>query len=146
MFHFRGPSPGGELNGNKSPTPAELTILIAGGVMLLASFLDFVGNTSAWGKYVFPVATLLPIYGVIMALEVALTSIAGVKLPGRVAGFTWEQIHLVLGLMAGLMAVAWLVTDTGKKPIGQWLEIAGGIALAVGAIRMQRERHTGAIG
>jgi hypothetical protein len=95
---------------------------------------------------VFPVATLLPIYGVIMALEVALTSIAGVKLPGRVAGFTWEQIHLVLGLMAGLMAVAWLVTDTGKKPIGQWLEIAGGIALAVGAIRMQRERHTGAIG
>ena len=44
------------------------------------------------------------------------------------------------------MALAWLVTDTGKKPIGQWLVIAGGFALAIGAVRMQRERHTGAIG
>ncbi len=48
--------------------------------------------------------------------------------------------------MAGLMAVSWLVTNSGKKPIGQWLEIAGGVALAIGAIRMQRERHTGALG
>ena len=132
--------------GNKSPTPAELTILIAGGVMLIASFLHFEGDTSVWGKYVFPVAALLPIYGLIMAVEIAITDLAGVKLPGRVAGFTWEQIHLVLGLMAGLMALAWFVTDTGKKPVGQWIEIAGGIALAVGALNLQRERHTGAIG
>jgi len=133
------------VDGHK-PTPAELTILIAGGVMLLASFLDFYTGTSAWGRYAFPVATLLPIYGVIMAAEIAITDLAGMKLPGRVAGFTWEQIHLVLGLMAGLMAVAWFVTDTGKKPAGQWIEIAGGIALAVGALNLQRERRTGAIG
>ena len=133
------------MDGHK-PTPAELTILIAGGVMLLASFLHFDGSASAWGSGVFPVATLLPIYGVIMAAEITVTDLAGVKLPGRVAGFTWEQIHLVLGLMAGLMAVAWVITDTNKKPIGQWIEIAGGIALAVGALRMQRERRTGALG
>ena len=133
------------MTGHK-PTPAELTILIAGGVMLPASFFDFYTGASAWAKYVFPVATLLPIYGLIMAAEIAITDLGGVKLPGRVAGFTWEQIHLVLGLMAGLMAVAWFVTDTGKKPVGQWIEIAGGIALAVGALILQRERHTGAIG
>lgn len=133
------------MTGHK-PTPAELTILIAGGVMVLASFFDFYTGASAWAKYVFPVATLLPIYGLIMAVEIAVTDLGGVKLPGRVAGFTWEQIHLVLGLMAGLMAVAWFVTDTGKKPVGQWIEIAGGIALAVGALNLQRERHTGAIG
>jgi len=51
----------------------------------------------------------------------------------------------VLGLMAGLMAVAWLVTDTGDKQIGEWHEILGGIALTVGALMMQRERQTGAI-
>ena len=44
------------------------------------------------------------------------------------------------------MAVAWFVTDTGKKPIGQWIELAGGMAPAVGALRLQRERHTGALG
>jgi hypothetical protein len=132
--------------GNKSPTPAELTILVAGGVMLFASFLEFRIGTSVWGKYVFPVAALLPIYGLIMAVQVALTALMRLRLPARVVGFTWEQVHLVLGLMAGLMAIAWLVTDTGEKPFGQWIEIAGGVALAVGAVRMQRERHTGAVG
>jgi len=89
------------VDGHK-PTPAELTIVIAGGVMLLASFLHFAGGTSVWGRYVFPVAALLPIYGVIMSVQVALTSFAGLKLRRRVFGFTWEQVHLVLGLFAGL--------------------------------------------
>ena len=134
------------MDDNKPPTPAELTILIAGAVMLVASFLSFAGNTSAWGRYLFPIATLLPLYGIVMALQVGLTKFANISLPDRIVGFTWEQVHLVLGLLAGLMAVAWLITDTGNKQIGQWLEVLGGIALAVGAVMMQRERHTGAIG
>jgi hypothetical protein len=139
------------VDGNKSPTPAELTILVAGGVTLVASFLDFQrfvllgSSANAWGKFVFPVAALIPVYGGIMAVQVALTALAGLELRARIAGFTWEQIHLVLGLFAGLLALSWLVTDTGKKPIGQWLVIAGGFALAIGALRMQRERHTGAL-
>src|SRR6187551_848057 len=106
--------------------------MIAGAVMLVASFLDFAGNFSAWGRYLFPIATLLPLYGVIMAAQIAVTKFASVDLPDRFVGFTWEQVHLVLGLMAGLMAVDWLVTDTGDKQIGEWLEILGGIALTVG--------------
>ena len=66
---------------DKQPTPSELVIMIAGAVMLVASFLDFAGQTSAWGRYLFPIATLLPIYGVIMAAQIALTKFAGVKLP-----------------------------------------------------------------
>ena len=120
--------------------------MIAGAVMLVASFLHFAGDTSAWGRYLFPVATLLPLYGIVMAAQIALTKFANVNLPDQVAGFTWEQVHLVLGLMAGLMAIAWLITNTGDKQIGLWLEVLGGIALAVGAVMMQRERQTGAIG
>ena len=134
------------VDGKAQPTTSELTIMIAGAVMLVASFLDFAGDTSAWGRYLFPVATLLPLYGLIMAAQIALTKFGGVSLPDRVAGFTWEQVHLVLGLMAGVMAIAWLITDTGDKQIGEWLEVLGGIALAVGAVMMQRERQTGAIG
>ena len=134
------------MNGNKSPTPAELTILIAGGVMLVASFLTFAFDTSAWGQFLFPLATLLPLYGTIMALEVGLAKYANVKLPDKVVGFTWEQVHLVLGILAGLMALGWLITDVANKGVGFWLEVLGGIALAVGAVMMQRERHTGAIG
>ena len=134
------------MDGKAQPTTAELIIMIAGAVMLVASFLHFAGDTSAWGRYLFPIATLLPLYGVIMAAQIAFTKFASVNLPDRLVGFTWEQVHLVLGLMAGLMAIAWLFTDLGDKQIGEWLEVIGGIALAVGAVMMQRERHTGAIG
>lgn len=130
----------------QSPTPAEITIMAAGAVMLIFSFLHFAGNTNAWGSHLFPIATLLPIYGVVMALQIALTKFAGVSLPESVLGFTWEQIHLALGLMAGLMAFGWLVTDYGNKGIGAWFQILGAIALVVGAVLLQRERNTGAIG
>ena len=137
------------MDGTKPPTTSELIIMIAGAVMLVGSFLSFarfVGNTNAWGTYLFPIATLLPLYGVVMALQIALSKWANVKLPPSVAGFTWEQVHLVLGLLAGFMAIGWLITDLQNKGIGFWLEVLGGIALAVGAVMMQRERHTGAIG
>jgi hypothetical protein len=129
-----------------SPTPAELTILIAGAVMLIGSFFDFAGSVNAWGTYLFPVATLLPLYGAVMALEIGLTKFANVNLPQRVVGFTWEQVHLVLGIMAGCMAVGWLVTDLSSRGFGYWLEVLGGIAIAAGAVVLQRERNTGGIG
>jgi hypothetical protein len=134
------------VDGKTPPTTSELIIMIAGAVMLVASFLDFAAKTSAWGQYLFPVATLLPLYGVLMALEIVLTKFANVSLPDKLATFTWEQVHLVLGLFAGFMAIGWLITDVSQKGIGFYLEILGGIALAVGAVMMQRERQTGAIG
>src|SRR5256885_8368857 len=130
----------------QQPTPGEIVIMAAGAIMLVFSFFHFADNTSAWGKYFFPVATLLPLYGTVMALHVALTKFANVQLPTRVSGFTWEQIHLALGIMAGLLAIAFLITDVSDKQIGLWFEVLGGIALAVGAVLLQRERQTGAIG
>ena len=129
-----------------APTPGELTILIAGGVMFLASFLTFAGDTSAWGSYFFPVATLLPIYGMVMAAQIALSRLLNASLPRRFFGYTWEQFHLVVGFLAALMAVGWFITDVGPKGIGLWVEALGGIALAFGAVTLQRERNTGAIG
>jgi hypothetical protein len=134
------------VDGRPTPTPAELTILIAGAVMFVGSFFDFAGSTSAWGKYLFPLATLLPLYGVVMALQIGLAKFANVRLPAQVAGFTWEQLHLVLGLLTGFMAIGWLFTDLASKGFGYWLEVLGGIAIAAGALVLQRERHTGAIG
>ena len=81
-----------------------------------------------------------------MALQIGLTKFANVNFPQQVVGFTWEQVHLVLGLLAGFMAIGWLVTDIASKGFGYWLEVLGGIALAVGALILQRERNTGAIG
>jgi hypothetical protein len=130
----------------QSPTPGEITIMAAGVVMIVFSFLHFAGDRSAWGSGLFPIATLLPLYGLVMGLQIALTKFASLNLPQTVIGFTWEQVHLALGAMAALMALGWLVTDYGDKQIGMWFEILGGFALVVGAVLLQRERNTGAIG
>jgi len=130
----------------QSPTPGEIVIMAAGAVMVIFSFLHFAGDRSTLQSPFFPIATLLPLYGLVMGLQVALTKFAGVDLPDSVLGFTWEQIHLALGAMAALMAIGWLLTDYGDKQIGEWFEILGGIALVVGAVMLQRERNTGAIG
>jgi hypothetical protein len=130
----------------QSPTPAEIVIMAAGAALVVFSFLDFAGSTNVWSAGLFPIATLLPLYGLVMALHIALTKFASVNLPRSVLGFTWEQLHLVLGFMAGLMAIGWLITDTGGKQIGQWFEILGGIALVVGAVMLQSERNAGPIG
>jgi hypothetical protein len=130
----------------QSPTPGEITIMAAGAVMIIFSFLHFAADRSAWGSGLFPIATLLPLYGLVMGLQIALTKFASLNLPQTVIGFTWEQVHLALGAMAALMAFGWLVTDYGDKQIGMWFEILGGFALVVGAVLLQRERNTGAIG
>jgi hypothetical protein len=130
----------------QQPTSGEIVIMASGAVMLIFSFLDFSAKQSSWQRPWFPLATLLPLYGVIMAVEVVIDRFANVKLPPRVAGFSREQIHLALGLMAALMAAGWLITDTGSKNVGLWFEVLGAIGLAVGAFMVQRERGTGAIG
>ena len=134
------------MDADTPPTPAELTILIVGAVMLVGSFFRFAGPANAWGTYLFPLATLLPLYGTLMAAQIGLTRFADVTLPDEVLGFTWEKGQLVFGLLAGLMAVGWLVTGIAGKGIGYWLEVFGGISVAAGAVVLQRERDSGAIG
>ncbi len=118
--------------------------MIAGAVMFVGSFLTFYNGLSAWDPYLFPLATLLPVYGLVMAVHIAITRIGNVRLTRTVFGLTWEQLHLVLGLLCALMAVGWFVTDVGRKGAGFWFEVIGGIAIAVGAVNLQRERNTGA--
>lgn len=129
----------------KQPTPGEWAIVGGGAVALIGSFLDFAGDTSAWGSGALPIVTLIPLYVVVMAVQVVLARFTGVRLPDRVAGFTWEQVHLVLGIFAALMALFWLipVDDTGA---GLILMLLGAAAACVGAFMLQRERTTGALG
>jgi hypothetical protein len=130
--------------GDRQITPGEWVIMGAAAVMLIASFLDFAFKTSAWGTGLFPIATLIAIYGVVMGAQIAMVKFAGASLPERVAGFTWEQIHVALSVFALLMSLGWLISGLPQKSIGFWLLLFGSVALVVGAVMLQRERHTGA--
>ncbi|HEX4493287.1 MAG TPA: hypothetical protein VH914_18940 [Acidimicrobiia bacterium] len=128
------------------PTTAEWTIMGAAAVMLIGSFLGYYSHApSAWGTGLFPIATLPVLYGIVMGAHIALTRFAGSPLPDRVGGFTWEQLHLVLGIFAVLLTLFFLATDNPGLGAGAVIDFIAAIALAVGAVRLQQERNTGAV-
>ena len=132
---------------NPKLSPANIVILAAGAVMLIASFLGFYkidlpavlgGSRSynAWSTGQFLIATLPALLGLAMAVQVGLVAFANVNLPESVLGLTWDQIHLALGFQTALMMLAFLIRS---KPysgfgIGFFLMLLAGIALLVGAI------------
>jgi hypothetical protein len=140
---------------------ANLMILIAGGVMLIASFLAFhkisvpsinVGGThlgggsksyNAWSTGHFLIATIPALLGTLMAVHVALETYAPqVSLPDRVLGFTWTQVHLIFAVQATVMMFAFLIQDLSPldRGIGMYLMLIAAIALLVGAVMRTQEK------
>ena len=74
-------------------------------------------------------------------MHVALTSFANVSLPRRVAGFTWNQVHLLLGFQALVMMLCFLIRDKSSLSfgVGFALMFIASIGLMVGAIMRDRE-------
>ena len=143
----------------------NLVIVIAGAVMLIASFLAFnkinlpsfnegsvhIGggshSYSAWSSHFFLIATIPALLGIIMAAQVAVSAfVSGFKLPETVLGLTWNQIHLVLGFQATIMMLAFLIQSSSglDKGIGLFLMLIAAIALLVGAVLRMQEKPSGA--
>jgi hypothetical protein len=124
---------------------AEIVIVAAGVVTVIGSFLPFwevplVGSTNAWGRLLFPFATLMPIFALVMAAQVAAARFAQVQFPDLVLGFTWPQVHLVLGSFASLLALGYLVVDRGIMSFGfgYWIVLVGCLGLLGGAVLLER--------
>src|SRR5882757_1233770 len=144
---------------------ANIVILVAGVVMLVASFLAFykistpsfdIGgqhfggsiSRNAWSSGNFLIATIPALIGIVMAAHVAIVAFAPqVKLPDKVLGLTWNQVHLVLGFQATIMMLAFLIRSTGgaDKGIGLFLMLLAAIALLVGAVLRMQEQPNPAI-
>jgi hypothetical protein len=115
-------------------TVAGLVMLIGGAITFLFSFLDFLGETSAWGSGLLPIATIPALLGLAMAVEQGLR-LGGVSLPEPVLTFTWRQIRFTWGVVAITIMLAWLIVDKGFADTGAGLMIMllGSIAMTVGA-------------
>lgn len=134
------------------PTRGETVILAGGIVTIVASFFAFynAGNATvtAWDNLLSPIGAYPVFAGGFSAAVVALRRFAGATLSVRVGGFTWEQVHLLLGLFAVLIMGGYFWqgafpgTDFG---FGFWAMLGGSIALLVGAVMFNRE-HAGPFG
>jgi hypothetical protein len=158
-----GPSEQGASVGKKL-TISDIVILASGVVLLIASFLTWIdfgalnlgplgaqlqqlgisldvpsGNENAWDH--FPGFVYPAIAGTLAALHIALTKLAGVRLGDGVAGFSWTQIHLLLGAWATLSALAVALEDFSgaDKKVGLWLSLSFAAVMFVGAVIRSQE-------
>jgi hypothetical protein len=122
-------------------TQAERNAALAAHITLPGSSSTSYSAWSNSGFLLFPLATLPALLGLIMALQVALTTFAGVKLPERVLGFDWTQIHLICGAQAALLMLCFLVKDKvgASYGIGFWLMLLASFGLVAGAVMLARE-------
>ena len=82
-----------------------------------------------------PASSPISLYPVFAARRpagvVALRRFANAQLAVRLGSYTWEQLHVLLGLFALLIAVGYFFTDRGSLDLGLgfWLLLGGSIAL-----------------
>ncbi len=142
------------MNSRSRLTPANAVILVAGAVIVLGSFLAFYKTTGAaailvyghdqsWNAWslskdflLFPISTIVVLFGAAMAAHVALSTFATVDLPDRPLGFTWDQVHLALGFHATVLMLAYLLRDKNVLSWGTgfWLMLFAAMALLIGAV------------
>ena len=142
---------GGGGRSRRAPEAAEITVLAGAGVVLIASFLAFyevsVGpfsdSRNAWGKGLFPLATLIVLFAVAAGVLVLLR-VLGTAIPDRIVSFSRAQLVLVCGGFATLQSLAFLVVDHSGADfgIGFWLMLLGSVAVLVGAILLFRADST----
>jgi hypothetical protein len=146
---------------SKKITASDIVILVFAVVLVVASFLTWIdfgnprlpisqqalqqlgvdiprGTENAWDH--FPGFVYPLIAGVIAGVQVVLEKVRP-QMPGHVAGFSWTQIDLLLGLWALLSVIAVAFEDFGygDKGIGLWLTLIAAAGLLVGAILRLRE-------
>ncbi len=146
---------------SKKFTASDIVIVASAVVLLIASFLTWIdfgsprfpisqqalqqlgvdiprGTENAWDH--FPGFVYPLIAGVIAGVQVVMEKVRP-QMPGHVAGFSWTQIDLLLGIWALLSVIAVAFEDFGygDKGIGLWLTLIAAAGLLVGAILRLRE-------
>jgi hypothetical protein len=122
----------------RQPTVADIVMFVGGVITFIFSFLHFVSDFNAWSSDVFglfPVTTLIAVLGLAMAVFVALEIFAGFKLPTFLT-FTYRQMYVTWGIVAGGLMLCYLVMDKqgADTGAGLYLMLIGSLAMAVGAI------------
>lgn len=120
--------------------PSQIITMVSGLVMFLFSFFAWYKfgsvTRSAWKSGLFPLATFVPLFGLVSAGVMAATAFGNVRLPEPILSFSWRQIHFLLAFTALVIAIGYLLLDSSglDKGIGFWFNLLGAIGLMVGAV------------
>jgi hypothetical protein len=133
------------------PKPGQWVLMASGAVMLLFSFFAFYkvsGFDKSWNSWsgdgAFPLSWWPVLFGVAIAVAVALTVFASVSLPDNVLGFSRNQIYFILSFTSFVILLGFLLwSPTGlDKGIGFWFMFLASIGLLVGSVMELQDRST----
>ncbi len=129
-------------------TRAELAIILAGGLALVASFLTFYTSflpdgdaVSSWDPLLFPLATLIALFAIVAAALVALTRFAHVSPSRRRLGVSIDQIIAALCFNTAVLALAFLFARRGgsRFGVGYYLLLVAALASVAGGYLLINE-------
>jgi len=118
----------------KRAEPGWLVLALAGIAALIGSFLPFYTyaggvDVTVWSRGLFPTATLIPIFGFLLAIEAGFVLLMGYEPRSPFFNFTWEQVRLGTGAFMILLALSFLVQDRAGGSLG-----SGYIILSLAAL------------
>lgn len=125
----------------------EKVILIAGVVMLIASFLPWYrvsafGVTFSANGWEAPNAiwSILAVFvGLAMSATVAAKTFTDVQLPADIGGQSWDRIYLGGGALALLLVVLKFITESSNLSFGFYIALLAALALAAGGALTYRD-------
>jgi len=136
------------------PKPGQIVLMASGAVMLIFSFFEFYKPASpftgdginAWDTDGFFPLTWWPVlFGVAIAVLVALRVFASVSLPDQVLSFSWKQIYFVLAFASFVIMLGFLFVDIGgllDKAVGYWFMLLASVGLLVGSVLELQDKST----
>jgi len=126
----------------------EKIILIAGVVLLIASFLPWYSvdlgpfgsvSRNGWESPGALWSIVAVFIGLAMAGVIAVKTFAGVQLPNDVGGQSWARVHLAGGAVALLFVVIKFLNESSHLSFGFYLGFIAAAALAGAGVLMYRE-------
>ncbi len=125
----------------------EKGILIAGAVLLIASFLPwyrvsafgFTASANGWEAPGAIWSMLAVVIGLAMAVAVAVKNFTDVELPDKPAGRSWTEIYLGASVIAALSILIKIINENEFMSFGFYLGIICVAALVVASAMMFRE-------
>lgn len=131
---------------NSDLKPSTIMLIAGGAVMLLSTFLDWVSfgsgdfeiGANAWETDGFGLQGIfVAIIGLAVGGGVAARQFGNVSMPDKILGFDHDQLHLVLGLAAFLIAFGLQFRDGAA--IGVLLAWVSAAVIVAAAIMDMRE-------
>jgi hypothetical protein len=129
------------------PDPGRLLTVGAGLLAIVGAVLPYYSfpsgaTATVWSRGLFPTATIAVVLCVVLGIEAAAELAAGRGLPSPLLNFSWEQVRLVCGTFATVLALAYLVQGRAGADLGAGYSLvaaASVVLLAGGVLSRRRE-------